>query len=427
MLRSKEAMFKIFKYPELRKKILFSLFVIIVFRLLAHIPVPGVDTAQIRNFLESNAFFGLFNLFSGGGFQNFSLVTLGLNPYINASIIMQLFTFVIPRLEELSKEGESGREQINMYTRLITVPLSLLQAYGMYFLLNKQGVLPALDVLKLIVLILTMTAGTIVLMWIGELVTEYGVGNGVSLLIFAGIISSLPLNAVQFFSTVTSENLVNILLFLGVSIVIIGGVVLVNEGTRNIEIEYGRKGTGTRAEKVSNYLPIKINQAGVIPIIFAVSVVLVPTLISTPLLSSSKVILQNIGTFLAVNFVQTAVLYNVVYFLLVVGFTYFYTSVQFNPEKIADDIKKRGGFVPGIRPGKSTTQYLSSVIARITLPGALFLGAIAVLPFIIQSSLGISTFSIGGTSLLIVVSVVLETIRQIESLMVTKNYYTFLE
>ena len=418
-------MLSIFKYPELRRKILFSLCVVIIFRLLAHIPIPGVDTTQIRAFLESNAFFGLFNLFSGGGFQNFSLVTLGLNPYINASIILQLFTFMIPKLEELSKEGESGREQINMYTRLITIPLALLQAYGMYFLLNKQGVLPQLDALKLIVLILTMTAGTVVLMWLGELVTEYGVGQGISLLIFAGIISGLPAGAVQFFSTVNSENLFNIIIFLVLSALIIAGVVLVNEGTRNIEIEYGRR--GTRSEKVANYLPIKINQAGVIPIIFAVSVVLIPSFVSGPLLASTNSTLQNIGSFLAINFTQQSILYNVLYFLLVVGFTYFYTSVQFNPEKIAEDIKKRGGFVPGIRPGKATTQYLGSVIARITLPGALFLGGIAVLPFLIQSSLGLSSFAIGGTSLLIVVSVVLETIRQVESLMVTKNYYTFLE
>ncbi len=418
-------MLSIFKYPELRRKILFSLCVVIIFRLLAHIPIPGVDTTQIRAFLESNAFFGLFNLFSGGGFQNFSLVTLGLNPYINASIILQLFTFMIPKLEELSKEGESGREQINMYTRLITIPLALLQAYGMYFLLNKQGVLPQLDALKLIVLILTMTAGTVVLMWLGELVTEYGVGQGISLLIFAGIISGLPAGAVQFFSTVNSENLFNIIIFLVLSALIIAGVVLVNEGTRNIEIEYGRR--GTRSEKVANYLPIKINQAGVIPIIFAVSVVLIPSFVSGPLLASTNSTLQNTGSFLAINFTQQSILYNVLYFLLVVGFTYFYTSVQFNPEKIAEDIKKRGGFVPGIRPGKATTQYLGSVIARITLPGALFLGGIAVLPFLIQSSLGLSSFAIGGTSLLIVVSVVLETIRQVESLMVTKNYYTFLE
>jgi len=245
------------------------------------------------------------------------------------------------------------------------------------------------------------------------------------LLIFAGIISGLPAGAVQFFSTVNSENLFNIIIFLVLSALIIAGVVLVNEGTRNIEIEYGRR--GTRSEKVANYLPIKINQAGVIPIIFAVSVVLIPSFVSGPLLASTNSTLQNTGSFLAINFTQQSILYNVLYFLLVVGFTYFYTSVQFNPEKIAEDIKKRGGFVPGIRPGKATTQYLGSVIARITLPGALFLGGIAVLPFLIQSSLGLSSFAIGGTSLLIVVSVVLETIRQVESLMVTKNYYTFLE
>lgn len=418
-------MFKFLRNPEIRKRLLFTLLVIAVFRVLAHIPVPGVDTSAIKNYLSSNAFFGLFDLFSGGGFQNFSLVTLGLNPYINASIVIQLFTMMVPSLEELSKEGEQGREKINMYTRLIAVPFAMLQAYGVYFLLSKQQIIGNLDPFSLVILILTLTAGTILLMWVGELVTEYGIGNGISLLIFVSIISSLPVQITQMISTTQADNMFNLLMFLGLSILIIAGVVLVNEGTRNIPLEYGR--TGTKSQKVANFLPIKINQAGVIPIIFAVSIIMVPSLLSAPLQSSTNTVLRDAGFFLAQNFVQTAVLYNVVYFLLVVAFTYFYTTVQFNPEKIADDIKKRGGFIPGIRPGSNTTAYLKRVINKITLSGALFLGLIAVLPQIAQSALGISSLALGGTGLLIVVSVILETVRQIQSLMVSRNYDKFLD
>jgi len=418
-------MVNIFKYPELRRRIIFTLFIIVAFRLLAHIPVPGVDNTALKSYLEGNTFLGLFDLFSGGGLQNFSIVTLGLNPYINASIVLQLFTMMVPSLEELQKEGEAGREKINMYTRMLTVPFALLQAYGMYFLLSKQGVINTLDMVQLMVLILTLTAGTMFLMWIGELVTEYGVGNGISLLIFVGIISRLPLSVAQFVSTLETQNFINIVIFAGLTLLIIAGVVLVNEGTRNIPVEYGR--AGVRSQKVTSYLPIKINQAGVIPIIFAVSVVLLPTLIAGPLQATSNSMFQNIGRFLSINFAQTGIFYNLFYFILVFGFTYFYTSVQFNPEKIADDIKKRGGFIPGIRPGSNTTRYLKEIINRITLAGALFLGLVAILPFLLQSLGGLSNFSIGGTSLLIVVSVVLETIRQVESHMVTRNYRNFLD
>ncbi|OGC50015.1 preprotein translocase subunit SecY [candidate division WWE3 bacterium RBG_16_37_10] len=418
-------MLKFLKIPEIRKRIFLTFCIIFVFRLLAHIPVPGVDSSALKSYLQGSTLFGLFDLFSGGGFQNFSIVTMGLNPYINASIIIQLFTMMVPSLEELSKEGESGREKINMYTRLLTVPIALLQSYGVYFLLSKQGVINTLNPIQLIVLVLTLSAGTMLLMWIGELVTEYGVGNGISLLIFVGIISRLPLTSAQFISTLNTDNFPNLLFFLAISLLIIIGVVVVNEGTRNIPLEYGR--SGQKSQKVTNYLPIKINQAGVIPIIFAVSVVLIPSLISTPLQSSSNNVLSNIGNFLTNNFSPNAILYNILYFVLVVGFTYFYTTVQFNPEKISDDIKKRGGFVPGIRPGKNTTDYLKTVITRITLAGALFLGAIAILPYLVNQFTGVSAFSVGGTGLLIVVSVILETIRQLESMIVTKNYNKFLE
>lgn len=418
-------MFKFLKVPELRNKIFFSLFVILIFRLLAHIPVPGVDVPAIKAYLESNALLGLFDYFSGGGFQNFSIVTLGLSPYINASIIMQLMTVMIPKIEELSKEGESGREMINQYTKYLTVPLSIFQAYGVYFLLSRQGVIGSLNSFDLILLIATLTGGGMLLVWIGDLVSEYGIGNGISLLIFAGIISRLPASAIQFYYSINLANLIPILIFVFVSLIVIVSVVLVNEGTRNINIEYGRRGTG--GQRVSNYLPIKINQAGVIPIIFAVSVVLVPSFIAGPLQASSNAVLQNIGLFMARNFANQSLGYNITYFLLVFGFTYFYTAVQFDPTKISDDIKRRGGFIPGVRPGKATAKFLKKVSTRLTLVGALFLGLIAVMPFIVSIFVGGgSSLTIGGTGLLIVVSVVLETMRQIESHMVTRNYDSFL-
>ena len=395
------------------------------FRLIAHVPVPGVDVAAIRQFLQTSVFFGLFDLFSGGGFQNFSIVTLGLAPYINVSIVLQMLTVMVPKLEELAKEGEYGREKINMYTRLATVPMALVQSYGIYFLLSRQGVIGSLGSFDLIILILTLTGGALLLVWLGELVTEYGVGNGISLLIFVSIISRLPQAAASFFSTLNSYNIMSGLIFVVVALVVIVGVVLVNEGTRNIQIEYGRR--GVRSEKITNFLPIKINQAGVIPIIFAVSVVLVPSMLAAPMQASSTEALQNIGYFLSTNFSSNTIAYNSLYFLLVFGFTYFYTSIQFNPEKIADDVKKRGGFIPGIRPGKATAQYLKKIVDRITLAGALFLGLIAILPFLVQTGVGTTALSIGGTGLLIAVSVVLETIRQIESLTVSRSYESFLK
>ncbi|MBI2414919.1 preprotein translocase subunit SecY [candidate division WWE3 bacterium] len=418
-------MLRLFALPELRKKVFFTLFVIFVFRLLAHVPVPGVDIAAIRQYLNQSALLGLFDYFSGGGFQNFSIVTLGVSPYINASIIIQLLTVMIPSFEELSKEGDTGREKLNQYTKYLTVPLSIFQSYGVYFLLLQQGVISSLNKLDLFVLIATLTVGGIILVWIGDLVTEYGIGNGVSLIIFVGIISRLPQATYQFIATLDSTNITSALVFAVLAVLVILGVVLVNEGTRNIPLEYGRRSAGI--QRVTNYLPIKVNQAGVIPIIFAVSVVMIPSLISSPLQAVSIPWLQNLGFWLAKNFSFSSASYNLTYFLLVVAFTYFYTSVQFDPAKISDDVKKRGGFIPGVRPGIATTSYLRGVITRITLAGALFLGTIAVLPYLIQHSLGgAGTYSIGGTGLLIVVSVVLETVRQTESLLVSKNYDSFL-
>jgi preprotein translocase subunit SecY len=417
-------MLKIFKLPDIRKKIVFTLLIIAVFRFLAHVPVPGVDTSAIKAYLEQSVFFGFFDLFSGGGFQNFSVVTLGLGPYINASIIVQLLTMLIPSLEELSKEGEFGQEKINMYTKILAVPMSVVQSYGIYFLLSKQGIINTLGTLDLIILILTFTAGSLFLVWLGDLVTERGVGNGVSLLIFVSIISRIPSSVLLVINNFMSGNYISTVLLLGLVLLVIVGVVLVNEGTRNILLEYGRR--GSRSQKVTNYLPIKINQAGVIPIIFAVSIVSIPGLVGGPLLASGKPFLQNIGSFMTTYFQSTSLSYNLIYFLLVVAFTFFYTFIEFNPEKIADDVKKRGGFIPGVRPGLSTAQYLKRIVTRVTLAGSLFLGLIAILPYFMQFFFGPNSLSIGGTSLLISVSVVLETVRQVESMTVTRSYEKFL-
>lgn len=417
-------MFKIFKLPELRKKIVFTIFIIVVFRLLAHIPVPGVDTSSIKAYLEQSVFFGFFDLFSGGGFQNFSIVTLGLGPYINASIIMQLLTMLVPSLEELAKEGEYGREKINMYTKILTIPMSLVQSYGIYFLLSKQGIINTLGSFDLVLLILIFTAGSMFLVWLGDLLTEHGIGNGISTLIFVSIISRLPASILTALGGVMSSNYLITILMIALILLTIIAVVLVNEGTRNIPLEYGR--SSERSTKVTNYLPIKINQAGVIPIIFAVSLISIPGMIGGPFTASGKPALVNIGTFMTTNFQPTALFYNVFYFLLVVAFTFFYTFIQFSPDKIADDVKKRGGFIPGVRPGTSTAQYLKKIVSRTTLLGSLFLGLIAILPYFMGFIFGPNSLSIGGTSLLIAVSVVLETVRQVESLTVTRSYEKFL-
>ncbi|MEK7543475.1 MAG: preprotein translocase subunit SecY [Patescibacteria group bacterium] len=416
------------KVPELRRKILITAFLFIVFRLFAHIPIPGVNTAKLASLFAQNQFLGLLDIFSGGTLVNFSVMALGLNPYINASIILQLLTIVFPKLEELSKEGEYGREKINQYTRMITVPLAALQAIGMYALLKNQGIVSAADPLTLISLILTMTAGTVVVMWLGELITAYGVGNGISLLIFAGIVGRFPVVIGQTISTVTAEVAGNMVVFLGLAVGVIAATVTVNEAVRRITVHYARRIRGNKVYGGStSYLPLRVNQAGVIPIIFAVSLVLLPSLVGGFLQQVKEPILVNIGRFLTGVFNPNSISYNIIYFLLVIGFTYFYTAITFNPTKIAGEIQKYGGFIPGIRPGSPTAAYLNYILTRITLAGALFLGAIAILPTLAGGATGVSTLLVGGTSVLIVVSVVLETVKALEAQLVMRNYDGFLK
>lgn len=412
---------------DLRQKLLFTAAMLFIYRFLAHIPAAGVDRNALKILFNSSQLLGLLDIFSGGTLANFSLVALGLGPYINASIIMQLLSVVFPKLEELQKEGEYGREVVNQYTRLLTVPIAILQAFGMYFLLKSQGVIGLLGPLQLLALLATMTAGTILTVWLGELITEYGVGNGISLLIFAGIVGRLPVTVGQTALTIETLDPMNILVFVVMGLLVVAGVVFMNEASRNIVVQYAKR---LRAGRVyggqSTHLPLRVNQAGVIPIIFAVSLVLLPSMVGKFIEQVPNKLIANTAQQIVTFMTPGGTPYNLIYFVLVVGFTYFYTAIVFNPDKIADDLKKYGGFIPGVRPGEATSKYLSGVLNRITLAGALFLGAIAIFPAIGQNILKIPSLSIGGTGLLIVVSVVLETTKSLQSQLLARNYEGFL-
>lgn len=411
------------KSPDVRKKILFTGFIFLISRVFAHIPVPGVNLVQLQSLFSQNQFLALLDVFSGGTLANFSVMALGLNPYINASIILQLLTMVFPKLEELQKEGEAGRQKINQYTRMLTVPLAILQAIGMYALLRNQSIITNLNPLNLISLIVTMTAGTMLLVWMGELITERGIGNGISLLIFAGIISRIPVLFTQTATTVNAQNFFNIAIFAVMAILVVASIIVINEATRQITVYYAKQVRGNKMYGgQSTHLPLRLNQAGVIPIIFAVSLVLLPSLIANYLSVSKNLVLHNIGSAITVWLNPSGFLYNAIYFILVVGFTYFYTAVVFNPKKISEEIQKYGGFIPGIRPGTPTANYLNYILTRITLAGALFLGAIAILPSIAKLFTNVPNLILGGTGILIVVSVVLETIKAIEAQLVMRNY-----
>lgn len=418
----------VFKTKELRRKILITFFILLIFRILAHIPIPGADLAALRQYFSSNELLGALSMFTGGAAENFSIVTLGVGPYINASIIFQMLTMISKKLEELSREGEAGRETINRYTKYLTVPLTLLQSYGIYFLLSRQGIIGNLSRVDLLILILTMTAGTTLLVWMGDLITEYGVGNGVSVIIFANIIGRIPLSFGQTLATIPSQGYFNLIIFIAIVAIVIAGIVYINEATRNIPISYARVvRRGAASEALRTHLPIKLNQAGVIPIFFAVSLVFLPSVIGNYLAGIQNESLARFGLTLHQYFTPGSVIYNLFYFVMVFGFTYFYTAVQFNPDRIADDLKRRGGFVPGIRPGRNTSEYINSIVTRTTLFGALFLGFIAVMPTLVQGATNVTTLAIGGTGILIVVSVIIETVRQIESQMLMRDYDSFLK
>lgn len=415
-----------FKIAELRRKIIITVIIIIIFRISSHIPVSGVDLKGLQALFASNQFLGLLDIFSGGTLVNFSIISLGLNPYINASIIFQLLTMIIPSLEALSKEGERGTQLINQYTRYLTVPLAIVQAIGMFVLLKSQGIITQINPIQITAIIVGMSAGTIFLLWLGELITEYGIGNGVSLLIFAGIVSRVPVVLTQTVSVLDQSQVLNMVIFAALGVLVIAGVVFINEGRRQITVQYARRFmAGRSGTDAQTYIPLRVNQAGVIPIIFAVSLVLVPSFAGSYLAQLPQPQLSAIGRLLAANFNPGSLTYNLVYFSLVVGFTFFYTAVIFNPNKVADEIKKYGGFIPGIRPGTQTAAFLNYIMVRITLAGALFLGIIAILPSIASQITGIKTLILGGTGLLIVVSVILDTAKQFESKLIERSYEVF--
>jgi len=398
------------------------------FRMAAHVPVPGVDRQALKMLFSRSQFLGLLDIFSGGTLANFSVIAIGLNPYINASIVFQLLTMVFPKLEELSKEGEMGREKINRYTRFLAVPLAVFQSLGMIAILKKQQIITGLNMLDLSLIIITMATGCLFLMWVGELITQYGIGNGISLLIFGGIVGRMPVSILQTISVAETINFFNLFVFVVMGVAVIAAICFVNEATRQITVSYARRIQGRRTYGgASTHLPLRLNQAGVIPIIFAVSLVLIPSMLTGYLQTLPSSGLVSLAGFISNLFNPNSAFYNLVYFLLVIGFTYFYTAVTFNPEKIAEEIKKHGGFIPGIRPGRPTADFLNHILTRITLAGAVFLGLIAILPALARALTGISTMMIGGTGILIVVSVVLETSKTLEAQLLMRNYDGFLK
>jgi len=424
-MKGLDKVIQIFKIKDLRKKIMFVLMILVIFRIAANIPIPGIDVERLQQFFASNQLFGLLNIFTGGAMSNFSIILLGLGPFITSTIIMQLLTMIFPQLEALYKEeGEAGRQKFNQYSRILAVPLALMQGYAMLTLLTRQGVIGSFDTIQWITSLSVITAGALFLMWLGELISEKGIGNGVSILIFAGIVSGVPLSIRELAVSYDPSKIPSYVAFLVLAIVITASVVVITEGRRNIPVSYAKRIRGHRMYGgVSTYLPLNVNPAGVIPIIFALSIMLFPGMLASFLGSSSIGWLAGFAQSVGRLF-ENAWFYGITYFILVVLFTYFYTAVTFDPKNVANNLQKMGGFIPGIRPGKPTSDFLYFILNRVLLFGAIFLGTVAVLPSIVQGVTGVTAFGfvIGGTALLIVVSVVLETMRQISSQLTMRDY-----
>ncbi len=407
---------------ELRTKLLFTLAMLLVFRIGAHVPTPGVRPEAMAELIEAGILFGFFDVISGGAFKNFSVFAMGIIPYINASIIMNLLTVVVPQLERLAKEGEEGRKKILQYTRYFTAMLAFVQALGMSVAI--QGALLAPSVVNYLFVALVLTAGTVFLMWLGEQITENGIGNGISLLIFAGIVSRVPegvMTVVEFLQ-VGTINVLNLIILVVIGLIVIGGVVAMHEGQRRIPVQYAKRVIGRRVYGgQTTHLPLKVNQAGVIPVIFATSFLIFPEQLLQWFSGS------NIAAWLLNWFHWGSVTHTVLYALLIIGFTYFYTAIIMNPVDMADNIRKNGGFIPGIRPGRPTAEYINKVMSRITLAGALFLALIAILPNFVLLATQIPNVYFGGTALLIVVGVALETMKQVESHLLMRSYQGFIK
>ncbi len=413
-----------FKVGDLRQKLLFTLVMMLIFRFGAHVPVPGIESDALQQLL-SGQLFGFFDIISGGAFKRFSIFAMSITPYINASIIMQLLNVIVPRLEQLSKEGEEGRKKIAQYTRYGTVVLAFIQAMGMSVALGKANTITNPGLGSYLIIAISLTAGTAFLMWIGEMITEKGIGNGISLIIFAGIVSRLP-GQIAGVGQELSGGIIgyfNILLFVVLALAIIAAIIAVNEGQRRLPVQYAKRVVGRKLYGgQSTFLPLKVNAAGVIPIIFAMSLMMFPATIGSWMNQTS-----GFNQFLNTYFNFGSIAYNLVYFVLIVFFTYFYVAIIFNPVDVADNIKKYGGFIPGIRPGRPTAEFIDRVLSRLTLAGGVFLGLIAILPNFIIGVTGITSLWFGGTALLIVVGVALDTMKQVESHLLLRSYEGFVK
>jgi preprotein translocase subunit SecY len=432
-----EAAINIFKLPDLRRRLAFTAFILVVFRFVAHIPVPGVDRNALQAAFANNQLLGLLDLFSGGAMSLFSVAAMGVYPYITASIIIQLLLPLIPSLQALSKEGEAGRNKINQYTHWLTIPLAALQAFSQVSIMQTQykvvtnfGLFNADTWLPSLAMIVTLTAGTVFCVWLGELISESGIGNGVSIIILGGIVARLPQGLGRTFlaSTDLASNLWTIVVFLIIELLTIGLIVVMEQGQRRIPVQYAKRVRGTRMYGgQSTHIPLRVNSAGMIPLIFANSFLIFPGIIASYFQISTNPLIKSVATAVYDTFYKGSTIYWVLYFLMVIGFTYFYATVTFQEQNLPDNLQKFGGFVPGIRPGKPTSEYLNRVLSRITLAGALYLGVVAVLPYFAQRFTGVQMMALSSTALLILVGVVLDTIRQLEAQLLMRHYEGFIK
>ena len=416
---------KIFKNKTIRKQILFVIFVLVLFRLLSNIPIPGADPFRLSQFLDSGSFLGIFNLLSGGGLSSLSIIMLGVGPYITSSIIMQVLSFVSPKIKSLyQEEGEIGRKKVGNYTRLLTLPLAIVQSISLIVLLSRQGVLPEFTLINMVINTAVAVGGSFFLMWLADLSTEFGIGNGMSFVIFAGIVASIPKYVGQVALNWNPSDAIMYIIFGIFAVLLIAGVIFITEAERPVPVTYARQAQngGRVFGATQTYIPLRVNQAGVIPIIFALSILLFPQILGSLFAGSSYAIFAKAGA-LMTTFSQTTWAYSIVYFVLVVLFTYFYTAVTFDPKQISENLQRSGAFIPGIRPGIPTRDYLGHIVTRITLVGSIFLGIIAVLPLIAKEISGNQALAIGGTALLIVVSVVIDIIKKVEAQMSSQEYY----
>lgn len=435
-----QALINAFKIGDLRRKILFTLSMLVLFRIIAHIPVPGVDFERLRSAFDPNQtdfaqIFNLLNIFSGGTLQNFSVAAMGVYPYITASIIIQLLTGVIPRLTELSKEGEAGRNQINRYTHWLTLPLAALQAFGQAQLLQSQfQALPSFgfgnNFFYTMVVIVSLVCGTMFLVWVGELITEKGIGQGISIIIFGGIVAALPSQVAQLWTSGESgAGIFSVVMFIALGLVTIVGIIMINEGQRRIPVHYSRsimRGGRMMRQAGSSFIPLRVNSSGMIPLIFALSIMAFPSIVASFFTAASTDWVRNGATWLYNFFQPTTAQYNIVYFVMVVAFTFFYTSVVFQQQRIAENLQKSGGAVPGIRPGPNTDRFLNTVVTRITVGGAVFLGVVAIAPWLMSLITNVSALTFSSTSLLILVGVAVDTMKQLESQLLMRRYEGFI-